>query len=103
MGTKRSKGIDDVSVWLIVPGIGLQIDCCTECASAIGRCSHAALNLDALRRCCDVGDINPIHALGFTIIVRYAIEGDVDARRIATAYPDARVPYSRASIRCCYY
>ena len=70
----------------------------TEGAGAVGRCTHAALNLHRLHGGGEVAHVHPEELCALSIVHRHAVGGDVDARRVGAAHAQRGVAYAVAGV-----
>ena len=74
------------------------IDACSESRSPVGACANTALHLDVFYRTGKVGQVNPVERMALSVVERYAIIRDIDARGISAAHTNGGIAYAIASI-----
>ena len=97
-GVKRPEGVVEVAISLFVEAGSLHVHRSPEGARSVGGATYPALHLNGLHRGGNIRQVNPENALRLGIIVRYAVEGDVDAGGVAATDAHTGITYACSGI-----
>ncbi len=76
----------------------LHIERCAKRSRTIGRCTHAALHIDARHRGRHIGHVHPKHRLALLVVERDIVHRHVDTRVVRTPHTKVGVAHTQAVV-----
>src|SRR5690349_18912539 len=102
-GIEGTVAVVDLCVCLIIELVGTEVEGSTKSAGPVGRSTYAALQLDAVHRRSKVRHVHKESTLGFCIVHRNTIDGNIDPGDVATTNTEPCITYAGPCIRVGHY